>query len=238
MASAEVCTMWMIFQVSQVASPETFKLCYDGISVWICPPKLSDLKLWWMAKIRSCWTDQYHLPKYWIHHLNIAFQSRYLLYNTTGPYSACAVHGVGPSSDWYTDHVHNKEVTKEINMIKWWERMASAEVCTLWVIFRVSQVVWPETFKLCCDGISVWICPPPWSDLKLWRTAKFRRYWCDQHHLPKFVSITQILPSRVDFSFTTLRVPIVLVPYMEWDPVVTVTLTHAPDHNQTMFTIK
>jgi len=103
MASAEICTLWMIFRVSQVAWPETFKLCYDGISVWICPPPLSDLKLWWTAKIHSCWSYHHHLPKYWIHHSNIAFQSRFLLYNTTGPYSAGAVHKVGPNSDWYID---------------------------------------------------------------------------------------------------------------------------------------
>jgi len=42
--------------------------------------------------------------------------------------------------------------------------------------------------------------------------------------------ITEILPSRVDFCFTTLWVPIVPVPYMEWDPIVTGTLTHAHDH--------
>jgi len=46
-----------------------------------------------------------------------------------GPNSAGVVHGVGPISDWYTDtvthaqdhkpdHVRNKIVTKQINMIK------------------------------------------------------------------------------------------------------------------------
>jgi len=46
-----------------------------------------------------------------------------------GPNSAGAVHGVRPNSDWYTDtvththnhkpdHVHNKAVSKQINMIK------------------------------------------------------------------------------------------------------------------------
>jgi len=74
MASADVCTLSMIFQVSQVAWPETFKLCYDGISVLICPPELSDLKLWRTAKNHSCWTDQNHLQKYWIYHSYIAFQ--------------------------------------------------------------------------------------------------------------------------------------------------------------------
>jgi len=59
------------------------------------PPPLSDLKLWR--------TDHDHLPKYWIQYSNIAFQSRFLLYNTTGPYSAGAVHGVVPNSDWYID---------------------------------------------------------------------------------------------------------------------------------------
>jgi len=38
--------------------------------------------------------------QYWIHHSNIAFQSRFLLYNSMGPYSAGVVHGVGPNSDW------------------------------------------------------------------------------------------------------------------------------------------
>jgi len=63
--------------------------------------------------------------------LNFAFQSRFLLYNLTGSYSAGAVHGVGPNSDWYTDtvtharndkpdHVQNKVVSKQINMIKSW----------------------------------------------------------------------------------------------------------------------
>jgi len=43
-----------------------------------------------------------------------------------GPNSAGVVHGVGPNSDWYMthahdhkpDHVHNKVVSKQINMIK------------------------------------------------------------------------------------------------------------------------
>jgi len=34
-----------------------------------------------MAKIHSCWTDQQHIAKYCIYHSNIAFQSRFLLYN-------------------------------------------------------------------------------------------------------------------------------------------------------------
>ena len=138
-----------------------------------------------MAKIHSFWTVQYHLTKYWIYHWNIAFQSRFLLYNTTVPYSAGVVYGVGPNSDWYTDtvtqahnhkpdHVHNKVVSKQINMIKWLGWMASAEICTVWMTFRVSQVAWPETFKLCYDGISVWICPP--------KLVKIRSCWTDQHH--------------------------------------------------------
>jgi len=46
-----------------------------------------------------------------------------------GPYSAGVIHGVGPSSDWYTDtvthahdntpdHIHNNVVSKQINVIK------------------------------------------------------------------------------------------------------------------------
>ena len=231
MAFAEVCTLWVIFGVSQVAWPETSKLCYDGISVWICPPPLSDLKLWWTAKIRSCWTNQHHLPKFGSITQILPLRVDFCLTTLRVPIVLVPYIEWDPivtgilthAHDHKPDHVNNKVVTKEINMIKWWGRKPSAEICTL-------SVLWPEIFKLCCDGISVWICPPPLSDLKLWRTAKFHRYSSDQHHLPKFVSITQILPSRVDFCFTTLRVPIVLVPYMEWDPIVTGTLTHAHDH--------
>jgi len=61
--------------------------------------------------------------------LDYCLPSRFLLYNTMGPYSAGVIHGVGPNSDWYTDtvtpaqihkpdHVHNKVVSKQINMIK------------------------------------------------------------------------------------------------------------------------
>ena len=46
---------------------------------------------------------KHHLPKYWIHHSTIAFQSRFLLYNTMGPYSAGVAQGVGSNSDWYTN---------------------------------------------------------------------------------------------------------------------------------------
>ena len=177
-ASAEICTVWMTFRVSQVAWPETFKLCYDGISVWICPPKLSDLTYGgWLKSI---------------------------------------------------DHVHNKVVSKEINMIKWRGWMASAEVCTLWMIFIVSQVAWSETFKLCNDGISVWICPPKLSDLKLWRMAKIHSCWTDQHHLPKYWIQHSIIAFQV-----SLWVPIVQVLYMEWDPIVTGTLTQWHTHNHT-----
>jgi len=46
-----------------------------------------------------------------------------------GPNNAGVVYGVGPNSDWYTDtvthahnhtpdHVHNKVVSKQINVIK------------------------------------------------------------------------------------------------------------------------
>ena len=180
------------------------------------PTKVEWLKLWRTAKIHSCWTDQHHLPKYWIHHSIIAFQSRFLLYNTTCLYSAGVVHAVGPNSDWQTDtvthahnhksdHVHNKPVSKQINMIKWCGWMALAEVCTLWMLIRVSQVAWPETFKLCCDGISVWISPPKLSDgdLKLRRMAKICSCWTDQYHLTKYWIHYTNIAIRVDFCITT-----------------------------------
>jgi len=129
MASAEVGTLCVIFRVTQVAWPETFKFCYNGISVWICPPPLSDLKLGRTAKICSCWTDQHFLPKYWIHHSSIAFQSRFVLYNTMGPYSAGDAYmewdpvvtgTLTHAHDHKPDHVHNKPVSKQIHVIKWW----------------------------------------------------------------------------------------------------------------------
>jgi len=97
--------------------------------------------------------------------------------------------------------------------------------------FSISQVAWPETFKLCYDGISVWICPPKFSDLKLWRMAKIHSWWTDQYRLAKYCIHHSIIAFRVDYCFTTLWVPIVLVSYMEWDPIVTGTLTQWHAHN-------
>jgi len=215
-------------------------------------PKLSDLKLWRMAKIHSCWIDQHHLPKYWIYHSIIAFRVNFCFTTQWVPIVLVSYMELGPNSDWYTDtvthahnhkpdHVHNKVVSKQINMIKWWGWMALAEVCTLWMIFRVSQVAWPETFKLCYHGISVWICPPKLSDFKWWRMAKIHSCWTDQYHLPKYWIHHSIIVCQENFCCTILWVPIVLVSDMEWDPIVTGTLTEWHTHtitNQTMFIIK